>query len=38
VPDLNDPAKNAELDKMLSDMAARIAALIEGRTEDDGKE
>jgi hypothetical protein len=38
VPDLNDPAKNAELDKMLSDMATRIAGLIAGRSEDDGKE
>src|ERR1041384_3030925 len=38
VPDLNDAAKNAELDKMLSDMATRIAALISGQAggDDDG--
>jgi hypothetical protein len=39
VPDLGDPAKNAELDKMLSDMATRLAALISGQTGgDDEKE
>ena len=39
VPDLGDPAKNAELDKILSDMAARMAALISGQTgDDDSKE
>jgi hypothetical protein len=38
VPDLNDAAKNAELDKMLGDMAVRMAALISGQGggEDDG--
>jgi hypothetical protein len=38
VPDLNDPAKNAELDKMLGDMATRMAALISGQAggQDDG--
>jgi hypothetical protein len=34
VPDLNDSAKNAELDKMLGDMATRIAALISGQSDD----
>jgi hypothetical protein len=39
VPDLGDPARNAELDKILSDMAARMAALVSGRTgDDDSKE
>lgn len=35
VPDLGDSAKNAELDKFLTDMATRIAALISGRSGDD---
>ncbi|MEZ5829826.1 MAG: hypothetical protein R3D05_01440 [Dongiaceae bacterium] len=37
VPDLGDPAKNSELDKILSDMATRIAALISEQSggEDD---
>ena len=38
VPDLNDSARNAELDKMLGDMATRIAGLIANRTEDNGEE
>jgi len=39
VPDLNDAAKNAELDRMLGDMAVRMAHLISGQPgggEDDG--
>lgn len=35
VPDLGDAARNAELDKILSDMAARVAALASGQPGDD---
>lgn len=35
VPDLNDPAKNAELDKMLGDIAVRMAAVISGHVAAD---
>lgn len=35
VPDLNDPRKNAELDRLLAEFATRVADLIAGRPRED---